>query len=327
VDELLTPRTVGAYLAGRGLVGAATEVEASELGGGVSNVVLDVRAGHWHAVVKQALPRLRVADEWLAKPDRAITEADAIRLLSQLTPGRVPVLLDADPDACALVIEHAPEGWTTWKEDLLAGRIEGDVAVEAGRILGVWHAATDGDPKVVARFDDADAFDQLRVDPYYRTVIVRRPEIAGVVAAYVDAMLATKRCLVHGDYSPKNVLCGPGGPWVVDFEVAHLGDPAFDVAFMLNHFMLKAIHTGRTSELERTAFAFVDAYDASASQPCDRQYVLGHTGCLMMARVDGKSPAEYLTERGRATARRIGAALICDPPQHLDDAWRLLKTP
>lgn len=324
MDELLTTETVGAYLAHRGLVGPGTPVEAAELGGGVSNVVLAVHAGAFHAVVKQSLPKLRVADEWLAKRERAMTEADMTRLVAHLTPGRAPTLIDADPGACALVIEHAPDGWTDWKSELLAGRVDDAVARELGRVLGVWHSRTEGDPDVASRFADDEAFEQLRVDPYHRTVMRRRPELADAVAAFVERMLATKRCLVHGDYSPKNVLCGPDGLWVLDFEVAHLGDPVFDVAFMLNHLMLKAIHTGRTGELHGAATAFLAAYDEVAAGASDRAYLSGHIGCLMTARVDGKSPAEYLTPDGRSEARRVGAALLCSPPDDLEGAWALI---
>ena len=80
------------------------------------------------------------------------------------------------------------------------------------------------------RFADYEAFDQLRVEPFYRTV-------SGVARSWrrpsrplTTRMEATHVCLVHGDYSPKNVLVGDG-LWVIDFEVAHFGDPAFDLAF------------------------------------------------------------------------------------------------
>lgn len=322
---LLNARNVASYLVARGLIEEGDQVEVQELGGGVSNTVLAVRADDRRAVVKQSLPRLRVPDEWLAKRERAVTEAEMLRLVADLTPGRAPALLDADPEACALVIEHAPDNWTNWKTDLLAGRVDAAVAAEVGRVLGIWHTRTENDQAVARRFADDEAFEQLRVDPFYRTVARRRPELAGHVLGYVDRMLGSKRCLVHGDYSPKNVLCGDSEIWILDYEVAHMGDPAFDLAYMLNHLMLKAIHVpGSSVTLRLAATVFLEAYEDASGSLCDRSYVLGHAGCLMTARVDGKSPAEYLTDPERTAARSVGAELLSTPPGDLDAAWRLI---
>lgn len=43
------------------------DVTVRELAGGVSNVVIEVRSPIDAVVIKQALPRLNVKDEWLAK--------------------------------------------------------------------------------------------------------------------------------------------------------------------------------------------------------------------------------------------------------------------
>ena len=80
---------------------------------------------------------------------------------------------------------------------------------------------------------------------------------------------------------------------MIDWEIVHRGDPAFDVAFLLNHLLLKTIHRPASrNDYEACGAAFLDAY----GQDLDLAYVLGLVGCLMLARVDGKSPAEYLTE-------------------------------
>jgi 5-methylthioribose kinase len=319
--KLLAPETVGSYLVARGLVDGRAEVTAAELAWGVSNVVLAVEGDGLRAVVKQALPRLRVQDEWLAKRERALTEAEALRAAGAIEPGSVPAVLDADPDACAIVIAQAPAAWRNWKELLLGGVADPAVAQRLGELLGSWHRGTEDDPEIAKRFGDSEAFVQLRVDPYHRTVMRRWPALERAIGAYVELMLDTQRCLVHGDFSPKNVLVGVEGLWVLDFEVAHVGDPVFDLAFMLNHLMLKAIH--RPVELDdyrACAEAFLSAYGREA-QP---EYLLGHVGCLMLARVDGKSPAEYLEEPERLQARAIGTRLVLDPPAAVQDGWKLI---
>lgn len=327
--NLLTARTVIAYLAGRGLLRPDERAEVCELGGGVSNVVLGVDTGARRLVVKQARARLVVEDEWLAKRERAVTEAAALDLAGTLVSDSAPALLDVDPAACVLVVAWAPPAWSDWKTRLLRGEVDVGVAVRLGEILAVWHAATAQDPDTARAFDDAEAFEQLRVDPYHRTVMRRRPDLAAAVGAYVERMGGGRRCVVHGDYSPKNVLVGPSGRlWVIDFEVAHFGDPAFDVAFMLNHLLLKAVHRPQDRSAYRScALAFWGAYAPSLPPDLrpDARYVLGHAGCLMVARVDGKSPAEYLSDQGRQQARRLGAWLLLDPPADLESAWRRLE--
>jgi aminoglycoside phosphotransferase (APT) family kinase protein len=314
---LLTPATVGAYLRERGF--SAADDDAVELGGGVSNVVLGVRIGDRDVVVKQALPRLRVTDEWTAKRERALNEAAALELAGRIAPAAVPRVLDVDTGRFALVVERAPAAWRPWKEQLLAGAAETAVATRLGELLASWHRSTSGDSSVAERFGDDDIFEQLRLAPYHRTVAERRPELADAIHEQVDALLARRSCLVHGDYSPKNVLIGDGGLWVIDFEVAHYGDPVFDIAFLITHLLLKAIRRPESRHAyERCATAFLDAY---GGVPAAR--LLGQVGCLVSARVDGKSPVEYLDGR-RKRARALGAQLLLEPPPSLAAVWRSL---
>jgi len=323
MPALLDVSTVGAFLAERGLVDDAAAVQARPLSGGVSNIVLAVESDGWRAVVKQALPRLRVADEWLATQERALTEAAALGLAADLTPGTVPAVLDIDESSYAIVIAAAPDGWANWKEELLRGVADPAIGERLGTILAAWHRGTTGESSTW-RLAGTDAFEQLRVDPYHRTVMRRRPELADSIGEVVEQMLATTTCLVHGDFSPKNVLVGPESLWVLDFEVAHVGDPAFDLGFMLNHLLLKSIHRPEVAvRYYGCAHAFLAAYaDAVPAELLPPlSYVLAHTGCLALARVDGKSPAEYLTGEEREAARRVGEELLTSPPASLEAVW------
>jgi tRNA A-37 threonylcarbamoyl transferase component Bud32 len=322
--RLLNEDTVVDYLVGRKVLDADTPATVAPLGGGVSNVVLSVN----EFVVKQSLPQLRVEEEWLAKQERAITEAAALQLANDVVPGSAPAVIDVDEAAFTLTIERAPDSWRNWKDELLEGRADAAVAARLGHLLGAWHAATgdrdgDGDGDGMRRFDDPEAFEQLRVDPYYRTILARHPALAGPIGGCIERMAATKQCLVHGDYSPKNVLLGDaaGEVWVLDFEVAHLGDPAFDLAFLHNHLVLKALHRPQAkADYRRCSDAFREAYEP----PTDEPYVLAHLGCLLLARVDGKSPAEYLTPDERSTARKLAVDVLVNPPADFDDLWERL---
>lgn len=324
--ELLGPETVAAYLVERGLVPPDADAQVRTLGGGVSNVVLSVTAGDLRAVVKQALPRLRVEAEWLAKQERAITEGEALRLAAGIDAALVPRLLDLDPHRCALTIELAPETWENWKDQLLAGEADAAVAAAIGRFTGQLHGDTAGG-QLPARFDDEEAFRQLRVAPYYEAVAARHPDLGPRIGALAERMLAARRCLVHGDLSPKNVLVGDGRVWLLDFEVAHLGDPVFDLAFMLNHFMLKAVNRPDAVEgYVACADAFVESYAAVARPLLPPEgYLAAHLGVLMLARIDGKSPVEYLGAHAGDLVRPIARALIDGRVATVADAWRRVR--
>ena len=319
----LTEGDLPAYLAARGLLPEGADVEVRALGGGVSNVVLAARSGAVAVVTKQALPRLRVADEWLATPERVLTEAAALELIGRLTPGRVPRVLDADPAALTITIEHAPDGWTDWKSQLLDGRTDPAVAAELGAVLGAWHGRTWEVGDVAERFGDLTAFEQLRVDPYYRTVQRRRPDLAEAMGGVVERMAAARRCLVHGDFSPKNVLRSSGPDlWVVDAEVTHYGDPGFDTGFLLTHLALKAIHRpAHRKGYEACARAFWSAYAEGPGGRAPLDGTLGHLAALLLSRAHGKSPAEYLDGAGRERASRLGESLLLRPPASLDGVW------
>jgi 5-methylthioribose kinase len=312
---LLSLDDVPRYLRGRGVL-TGTRIELCELGGGVSNLVVSAADGTRSVVLKQALPRLRVAGDWQAKRERALAEAAALERAWTLIPGSVPRVLDVDPDACTVTIELAPPTWSSWKGELTAGRVDETVAGRLGDLLATLHAGT----REAIELDEWESFEQLRIDPYYREIARRHPALADAILALADGMAARRRCLVHGDYSPKNVLVGPSGLWIIDFEVAHRGDPTFDVAFLSTHLVLKALaYPSSGDPLLHALETFHDAYRASAppSLVADPQYVMAHVGCLMLARVDGKSPAEYLDEPTRDRVRRLAIATIGSPPASL----------
>lgn len=305
--RLLEEATVADYLRGRGVLRDPGSARVTTLAGGVSNEVVLVEAGDLRVVVKQSLPRLRVEQEWLAKRERILTEAAALELVGSLTPGIAPRVIDLDENALALTIEAAPSHWRTWKEELLAGDADPAVAAGLGEVLGTWHRETTASPSMRERFGDREAFEQLRVDPFYRTVQRVHPELAAPIGELIDAMLARRVCFVHADFSPKNVLVGDGSFWVIDPETAHTGDPGFDVGFLLTHLALKTAHRpASTDDFAACARAFLEAYGLP---PADTGM---HVACLLLARVDGKSPAAYLTPAERERVRTLAATLVAD---------------
>ena len=305
-----SPATVGEYLERRGVVPEGATLECRALGGGVSNRVVEVRWDGGCLVAKQPRPNLAVADDWPADVERVHNEAAAARayadvLDSATLDARVPRVVFEDDADDVIAVECAPDGAETWKSHLLDGRVEEGIARAVGALLGAVHEAAADDDEVRAQFRSKRPFEQLRIDPYHRTTARRHPEVADAIREETDRVLSVDRTLVHGDYSPKNVLVAPTGePWLIDFEVAHWGDPAFDVAFMCNHLFIKSLYNrDRREAYVDAAFAFYDAYDERVRWDVEAETV-AELGVLMLARVDGKSPVEYVDEGPTADALR-----------------------
>lgn len=327
-DELLSTETVGEYLRDRGLIESDERVQAAELAGGVANIVIAVSSGSFKAVVKQALPKFRVKENWEVKRERSATEARALQLAAELAPGSVPGVLDIDTTRSVIVIEQAPENWRNYKQMLLAGDADVGVATTCGRILGTWHRRTWDQKRIESQFNDLEAFDQQRIDPYYRTAAARNPSVKPLISRYAETMAANRHVLVHGDFSPKNILSYQKSVWILDWEVAHFGDAAFDLAFMLNHLMLKSIHRPQIGGgYKACAEAFWDAYrlEIEHEKLPLTHYLFGHVGCLMLARVDGKSPVEYLIQPEKEVARKVSLGMLGRPPESIREAWERTK--
>lgn len=295
---------------------------AAELGGGVSNVVLDVETETEHLVFKQSLPKLRVADEWLFDQKRIINERRCMELLGDLLPGSAPLVRFKDDANFIFGMTYAPEGGKLWKKALLDGDTDTVAAERVGTLLGEMHRRAAKDSRAPEWFADQDVFIQGRIDPYHRFTAKAHPDLAPFIHAEVDRMLAHRVTLVHGDYSPKNLFVYPDGVLMLDFEVAHWGDPAFDVAFCLTHLLLKVIHfPARKNDYLRTAQSYWHGYGDSSVEA----NTLRELGCLMLARIDGKSKEDYITEpQEKDAARMLARWLILTPPASLDTVWEKL---
>ena len=316
---LLTTSTVGNYLVGKGLLPPGSSPAVTELDGGISNIVVAVETPERTWVVKQSLPKLRVAADWSAKQERIVNESIGLAVTGDITPGKVPAVVNCDSEEFVLVIERAPLAWGSWKTELLAGTVDRRLAYSLGQTLGSWHASTAARPQLVDAVDDPQAFEQLRISPYHRATAERLPEAADEILAVVQHMQERRICLVHGDFSPKNILAGADGYWVLDFEVAHRGDPDFDRAFLLTHLLCKAVHRpGDRLLLLDAGRQFLSGYDDSAVPTLtwrqDPVELSRQVACLLLARAVGKSPLEYLDNDARHTVTRIGLELLKSPP-------------
>jgi hypothetical protein len=317
----LTATEARDFAVGHGLVGPAGEVRVTALGGGVSNDTLLVADRSRRVVVKRALGRLRTDLEWHASPRRAWDEAVGLQVAAGMTPEAVPEVLAVDEASATVALAAAPEGWRDWKTELLAGHVEPRVGRRLGEVLATWHAGTRGVVEVRRRLPDLDRMISLRIAPFHDVVARRHGDLGGLIGDAAAQLRERRLCLVHGDFSPKNVLVGDSGVWVIDFEMAHVGNPVFDAAFLQAHLLLKAVANPATrGALAATAEEFSRAYGAPVADMVDLQLGL-HTGCLVLSRVDGTSPVHYLSEADIVTARALGRALV-DGTMDMESAWK-----
>lgn len=251
-------------------------------------------------VVKRALEKLKVKDDWFADVGRTRYEHLYMECVSAFLPHAVPQVLHVNDAKGYFCMEWLGDGWSNWKQSLLQGSWSREHAREAGRILGIIHRSTHGDPALEKAFDSTGNFHQLRLNPYLLTTGRRHPSLQSLFTAEAERITSTRQCLIHGDYSPKNMLVRDGRLVVLDCEVAWYGDPSFDLAFLLSHLHLKALlHAPNSAAAMDLVTAAREAYlterrlDAS-----DAVEFRGHVArlllMLMLARVDGKSPVEYL---------------------------------
>lgn len=319
----VTPETAADYLRETGRVGPGTDVSVRALGWGVSNVVMRVDVeGETPFVIKQARERLRTRAHWVSRLDRIWTERAALELLAeQLPEGTVPRVLFVEPDDYLFAMTCAPDDSVVWKERLLAGEAQAAVARRAGTILGSIHAGTLGhDALSMDPLADTVVFDQLRTDPFYRTIA----RVHADLAPAVEALIASRtdppvRTFVHADFSPKNILVHSRGLTLVDFETAHAGDPAYDLGFVLSHLLLKAIRAAPADApyLALTR-ALWEGYLERTRGPLGDGDLMrragAHAAACALARVDGTSPVDYLDPRRQEIVRRFARATLRQAP-------------
>jgi len=317
------------YLRSRGMDCAAARV--SELGGGVSNTVLLVETAGRRFVLKQSLGKLSVKADWFSERQRIFRESAALSWAAQnLPPGSVPEILFEDQENWLFAMTAAPSGAQDWKSLLMLGEVDRTVSATIGRMLAAIVRASWRDPESERVFGDQMVFDQLRIDPYYRTAAARHLELK----PYFDRLMrdsgARRVSLVHGDWSPKNFLISAGSVMAIDFEVAHFGDPSFDSAFLLNHLLLKSFHSPQwMDQYALAALVFWESFRSGLPAECTwmEQATLQHLGCLLLARVDGKSPAEYVTDLAlRDQVICFARAIMVHPPSSVAEVFANMRS-
>jgi 5-methylthioribose kinase len=325
--DIENPGALDTYLRTHGMIAANDRPEIRVLQGGVSNrTVLVVSASRPPFVVKQALGKLRVAVDWYSDPRRIHTEARGLEWLLRVAPaGTITPLLFEDRGAHVIAMAAVPEPHRNWKAVLLGGEIQIGHVEQFARLLGAIHRNSAEEGILAAEiFGDRSIFETLRLEPYYRYSAEQVPKAKVFLETLIEETLNTRLTVVHGDYSPKNILLHDGKLVLLDHEVIHFGDPAFDVGFSMTHLLSKAHHLAKyRPEFVAAAHVYASTYLASLRGVDWREALepraVRHTLACLLARVAGRSPLEYLSPEERSRQQRMVINLISHPPQVLAD--------
>jgi 5-methylthioribose kinase len=314
LDVGKSPNTVARIFVELGLARPEETPAVTPLTGGVSSAIFRVDVASGSYCLKQALPQLLVAKEWKVPVERVFAEIDWLQTAETIVPGKVPHVIGHDKLTKSFVMEYLAGDHIVWKSELLAGRIDCAIARAVGDVIGRIHSATAHSSAIAARFATDDNFYAIRLEPYLAETARVHPALASYLELLITRTQNHRAALVHGDLSPKNILVGPRGPVLIDAECAWFGDPAFDLAFCLNHFVLKSAHRPcLVHDYMSTFSALVATYfEHVRFEPPDEleSRIATLLPALALARVDGKSPAEYLDQAGRGRLRDAAIKLL-----------------
>lgn len=300
------------------------------LTGGVSSDIWRIDLPSGPICVKRALAKLKVADDWQAPVARNAYEVAWMQTVYDIAPDAVPKVVYHNPAKGLFAMSFLePDEAPLWKAQLRDGIAIPESAASVGAVLGQIHATTENNPVVSANFDTDDIFHAIRLEPYLLATAARCPDVSKRLHELAEITTANKVALVHGDVSPKNILIGPKGPIFLDAECAWYGDPAFDLAFCLNHLLLKCLWTPSARSGFKACFnSLCRAYENETVGMTDKS-VLRRAAHLLpglfLARIDGKSPAEYITDDvSRNHVRLIARQFLTNPADHpidINNAW------
>ena len=301
------------------------------LAGGVSSDIWRIDRPSGPICIKRALAKLRVEMDWRVPVGRNAYEVAWMETAREIEPDAAPEILAWDAQAGLFAMPYLdPATHLPWKEELRQGRADPAVAAEVGRRIGHIHSATAGRDEIAAAFPTDEVFHAIRLEPYLEATAARHPDLRDILFGLSRRTAGEKRALVHGDVSPKNILIGPKGPVFLDAECAWYGDPAFDIAFCLNHMLLKSLWNEEARTLFHECFgamalAWIGQVDWEPPAEVEARAASLLPG-LFLGRVDGKSPVEYVAqEADRDRVRRVARELLFRPVDRLEgvlEAWK-----
>jgi 5-methylthioribose kinase len=346
VENALQDATLPDYVRTLGLVGRAEPLVVEPAGDGNINWVRRVRAPSGRSwIVKQARPALERFPEYRASTERIVFEHRWLEVARPLDRGRVcPEVVCFDEQRRVLVLEDL--GAAERLDHALARGADVVPALRAlANLLGALHASTAGRHAELAPRFRNDEMRRLHGDHVFHLpfrandfpladalrAAAERVWADGDLVALADRAyvryLEPRGALVHGDVQAGNVLLAARGPVLLDAEIAHVGDPAFDVGTLVAHVVLAAIGRGAPAAAMPAVRAVLESHAVGAAAlGADTVAGLASAGDVSFAEVARYAAIEVL----RRTIGAARVAAVADPEAALAAlalAIDLIRTP
>lgn len=320
----------GSLLKALGLMSGSDSPTIEPLSGGVASDIAKVSVNGDVYCVKFALPKLRVRADWFAPVERSLAEYRWLQTVGEIVPAAAIRLYGHSAEEHGFVMEYlsSPDSYLL-KAALLDGEGQVSDAAAIGDLIGRVHAHSASTSFDRVPFQNRDDFHAIRIEPYLIHTADAHPGLRTAIHAMAEHLYEAEEVLIHGDVSPKNIIMNAGQPYILDAECATMGDPCFDVAFCLNHFVLKSIHVrGRSADYLEFCTAFWNSYARSVTWEAANDLesrVARLLPMLMLGRVDGKSPVEYLSDQNRDLVRRLAINLVSNPRPNISGLLSIIR--
>jgi 5-methylthioribose kinase len=238
--------------------------KVQEIGDGNLNLVFIVEGPQGSAIVKQALPYVRlVGDSWPLPLKRAFFEYNALIRQAERDPGSVPEVYHFDEGQALLVMEFLSPH-VILRKSLMDGSQHGGLGERLGQFCArTLFRGSDLSMKTAQRKADLALFaDNVELcditenlvftDPYYQAEMNRHtPGLDGLVArlrADIDLKVAVQHLkmtfannaetMLHGDLHTGSVMVNGDETKVIDPEFATYGPIGFDIGMLLANFLM-----------------------------------------------------------------------------------------
>ena len=282
---------------------------------GVSSDIWYIKTINRAFCAKRALSKLTVKEDWHAPVSRSNYEAKYFEVCKKIIPESFPKVLGHDKRKYILAMEwYDSKTHEVWKKKLLSRKVDQKDTEEVAEILGKIHSVFYKDKEIEKNFNNDKTFHDIRIEPYLLFTSKSYPNFQKEFLDMAENLKKNKRTLIHGDFSPKNILISKTKPKILDAETACWGDPTFDLAFCLNHILLKSI-LQRKYNINYTPLllSFVNTYFNKFKAESKKNMLaklFKLLAMLLLARVDGKSPVEYLKSKDKIIVRNLGKNLL-----------------
>jgi 5-methylthioribose kinase len=239
--------------------------------------------------------------------------------VDKIVPEITPKILYANEKPYFFVMEYYdPKKYPLWKNELFNLKLDNKFAKNFAIKLANIHNITFNNKTIANNFNTSELFEDLRINPYIRSTAILHNDVSEELLSIADNLYNTNLALVHGDISPKNILINNSQPIFLDAECAWYGDPAFDISFCLNHIILKSLVLESIQKELISYFNIISHNYLRNIMSNDlekyEKRIIALLSALMLSRIDGKSPVEYITsDKKKEKVRSFSKFILKNP--------------